>query len=472
MQNSRLITLLKALNPEEFRQFYRYIRTPFFTKSDDLLKLYEAIRKHYPHFDSPKLNKEKLFKHLYPKETFNDARLRNLMLKISKILEEYLLYLNFQQDEFQRKSTLTRIYRKRNLNVIFKQKTEDLLTDLDQQPYRDADYSFKKYKLQRDYYFHSGIVIQREKIDSLTGALHHLNDFYATERLRLGIELSNRARIFKEGHHFNPFHYEALHPKANKVYCLLLDIYNLLTSNDEALFASIKEQFISSLNLLNPSDAALILQALLNFSIQQFSKNEAHYLKEAFELYKIGLTQSILLHDKFFRKDSFLNITVIGSKLGYFEWVATFIDNYQAQLAPKSKSDIVTLSKCFLAFNKADYQLIPDELSDYQFKNPLYKINAKTILIRAYFKLFESDETYGDMVIYSCNAFEKFIKREATLNSQKKEPYLNFSFILKKIVLFKLKRLKMSNPDFAYLLNNFSSVFAKGWLNEIILNKE
>jgi len=85
MQNSKLITLLKALSPEEFRQFYRYIRTPFFTKSADLLKLYEAIRKHYPDFNSPKLEKERLFKHLYPKETFNDARF------LSKKRMNYLL---------------------------------------------------------------------------------------------------------------------------------------------------------------------------------------------------------------------------------------------------------------------------------------------------------------------------------------------------------------------------------------------
>ncbi len=471
MQNSKLITLLKALSPEEFRQFYRYIRTPFFTKSADLLKLYEAIRKHYPDFNSPKLEKERLFKHLYPKETFNDARLRNLMLKISKILEEYLLYLEFQQDEFQRKSTLTRIYKKRNLNVIFKQKTDELLTDLDKQPYRDATFSFEKYQLAQDYYFHSGVVQQRQKIDSLIAALTHLNDFYAIERLRLGIELSNRSRIFKEDHNFSPFHYETLHPTTNKVYRLFLDIYNLLSNNEEALFDSAKQQFISSFNLLNPSDATVIIQSLLNFAIQQFAKNEAHYTKEAFELYKLGLKQNILLQDGFIRKDSFLNISVIGSKLEAFEWVANFIETYKEQLDPTVKSDIITLAKCFLAFNQADYQVIPDELNDYQFKNPLYKINAKTILIRAYFKLFESDETYGDMVIYSCNAFEKFIKREPTLHHHKKEPYLNFSFLLKKIVLHRLDRLKMRNPDFSYVLNNFSGVFAKGWLNEIILSK-
>ena len=98
----------------------------------------------------------------------------------------------------------------------------------------------------------------------------------------------------------------------------------------------------------------------------------------------------------------------------------------------------------------------------------MYKINAKTILIRSYFKLFETDETFGELVIYNCDAFTRYIKREPTLNTQKKEPYLNFAFLLKKIVNHRLNRLQMREPDFTYVLNNFTGVFAKGWLQEVI----
>ena len=277
MQNSKLITLLKALSPEEFRQFYRYIRTPFFTKSSDLLKLYEAIRKHYPDFNSPKLEKERLFKHLYPKEAFNDARLRNLMLKISKILEEYLLYLEFQQDEFQRKSTLTRIYKERNLNVIFKQKTDDLLADLEKQPQRDATFFFNSYQLQREYYFHIGVVQQREKVNALTASLEHLDAFYAIERLRLGIDLTNRERIFKESHNFHAASYAKELPTDNLVYQLLFEICLLLKTNNQAHFIKAKRDFVNNLDLVNLEDASIILQALLNYSIQQFPTDEAKY---------------------------------------------------------------------------------------------------------------------------------------------------------------------------------------------------
>ena len=71
-----------------------------------------------------------------------------------------------------------------------------------------------------------------------------------------------------------------------------------------------------------------------------------------------------------------------------------------------------------------------------------------------------------------CNSFEKFIKREKSLSARKKEPYLNFIFLLKKIINYKLEKLKIKEVDFSAILNNFPVVFAKSWFQEIIENMD
>lgn len=143
MVNSKLVQLLKSLSAAEFRQFNKFIRSSFFTNSELVLKLYEYLRKHYPDFDSPKLTRERVYSHLFPKSPFNAAKLRDFSFKLTKILEDYLIYLEMNQDDFQKKKLLTHIYGKRNLNVIFKQKTTELLSHLDAQPARDATYYFE-----------------------------------------------------------------------------------------------------------------------------------------------------------------------------------------------------------------------------------------------------------------------------------------------------------------------------------------
>ena len=203
MQNSKLIILLKALNADEFRQFYRYLKAPFSTKSKELIQFYDYIRKYYPDFVDDKLGRKTIFTSLYPNESFNSPRLRNLALKVTKILEDFLIYLDFQQNDFQKKKHLTHIYGKRNINVIFKQKTEELLTTLEKQPFRDTHYFYDSYLLQQDYYFHVNTPKQGDMVKMLQTALKNLDHFYQVERLRLGIDLKNREHIFSECHDFN-----------------------------------------------------------------------------------------------------------------------------------------------------------------------------------------------------------------------------------------------------------------------------
>lgn len=127
MHNSKFISILKTLNEKEFRQFNKYIRAPLFTQSEDVIRLYNYIRRYSPAFDSPKLERTIIFAKLFPSRAFDTARFSNLLHKLNKILEDYLIYLKYQQDDFQKKKLLTQIYGERNLNVIFKKSTEELL---------------------------------------------------------------------------------------------------------------------------------------------------------------------------------------------------------------------------------------------------------------------------------------------------------------------------------------------------------
>ena len=194
MKSSKLIQLLKVLDPQEFKQFHKYIQSPYFTNSEDVLKLYDYIRPHYPAFESDKLERVKAFAHLYPTKKFNRPRLRNLLLKITKILESYLIHLECEGNDFEKKKRLTHIYRKRNLNAFFQQKTNELLQDLEQQPFSDTTYYYDKYLLQRDLYFYTHRTGRVKEV--INRALENLDYFFAIERLKIGLELKNREKIY------------------------------------------------------------------------------------------------------------------------------------------------------------------------------------------------------------------------------------------------------------------------------------
>lgn len=470
MQNSKLIILLKALNAEEFRQFYRYVKAPFSTKSKELIQFYDYIRKYYPDFANDKLDRKTIFASLYPNESFNSPRLRNLALKVTKILEDYLIYLEYQQNDIQKKQRLAHIYGKRNINVIFKQKTTELLADLDKQPFRNTHYFYDSYQLQQAYYFHVNTSKQGEMVEMLKNALKNLDHFYHIERLRLGVDLKNRERIFSECHDFNSASISPNGVKDVLIYRLFKKLLCLCETEESAIFYEVKKLFEANIQEIAEKDGLIILPSLLNYAIRQFASRETEFLKEAFELYQLGIDSKLLISNNVISEATFLNIVIIGSKLKKFDYIQSFIERYDSKIKISFQTDLKVLALSFLYFNQGNYQQVSEMLQAFGFTHSMYKITARVLLIRTYYHLYEEDETLYKMLLANCDAFERFFRRMPNLNSKKLEAALNFVFLLRKIIKQKQLRVgrKNAKEELNHLLKNFTNVYAKGWLKIMI----
>ena len=200
MVNSKLIKLLKSLSEAEFKGLQVFVQSPAYNTNTNVLRLYRALKKYFPDFESPKLEKEKIFKKLFPNQAFSDVKLRQLRSKLSKIIEEYLIYLEFQKDEFRKKKLLTEIYGKRNLYVEFKRGTENLLWELEKQPYRDAEYFYDRYLLQRDFFLFGLPPKEGRSGFYLNNAIKALTEFNSIEQLRLLLYKKNLAVIYSNEH--------------------------------------------------------------------------------------------------------------------------------------------------------------------------------------------------------------------------------------------------------------------------------
>ncbi len=464
MQNSKLIILLKALNADEFRQFYRYLKSPFFTKSKEVIQFYDYIRKYYPNFVDDKLDRAAIFAALYPKEKFNGPRLRNLMMKITKILEQYFIYLEYQQDDFQKKKLLTHIYGRRNINVIYEQKTKELLTHLDEQVFRDGCFFYDNFVLHRDYYFHLHTLKQGRNVETLKIAWDNFNQYTELERLKMGIEFKNRTRIYAECH---PLDTNAIKVgKQNIVFAILQKIDCLLEHDDTTLFKEVKDLFLANTTKISPKDSLFILPILLNYAIRNVPKEELKYLKEAFELYQFGLNSQLILIDGKISETAFLNIVIMGAKLKAYDFVKQFLIDYETLLNTPTKEDLKTLAQSFLLFHQAQYQSVMDLLQQFAFQNVFYKLNAKSLLLRTYYTLYETDSTYYQMILSNCDAFERLIRRTTSIHQDRQNAYLNFVLLLRKLTKtrHKLSFKKSIQLELTHLLNNFKEVIARDWI--------
>ncbi len=154
MIGKKLITILQTLDQATFRRLGDAFASPYFTSSPLLLKLYALLKKEYPVFDTAKLDKEKVYKALYPDKPYNDGALRVLVREFSKITEDFLVFESLKNDESARQKMLTKWYGEHNLYAEFEKSTHALLAKMENQPYRDVEYFDEAASLYASYFFH------------------------------------------------------------------------------------------------------------------------------------------------------------------------------------------------------------------------------------------------------------------------------------------------------------------------------
>jgi hypothetical protein len=96
----KALKILSSLNKEEFESFGKFIISPYFNRSNDLIKLFNNIKKYYPEFTHAKLQFESLYKKLYPGKPINEGTIRNLFSDLGNLTEKYLAYVNYE-DTFE-----------------------------------------------------------------------------------------------------------------------------------------------------------------------------------------------------------------------------------------------------------------------------------------------------------------------------------------------------------------------------------
>jgi len=280
MKNSKLIKLLKSLSPEEFKPFYKFIRSPFSTSSKDLLKLFDYLRKYYPNFSEHLIEKERIFKLLFPGQTYSDIKLRNLMRKLSRLVEDYLLYLETDKNDFIRNMRLKEIYGKRNIYDLFEKSSKDLIEKVEEQAYRGADYYKNLYLLNQDFYFHPQTKKQGDAANFIKAALENLIHNFAITQSRLVCELKSREVMFSEENNFNKIEFKELNLGENRLFHLLQQVMDILETNDIKAYKKVKENFISSIPNLNHDEGRYLLLFLRNYAIRQSSKQEIQFFKD------------------------------------------------------------------------------------------------------------------------------------------------------------------------------------------------
>lgn len=316
-------------------------------------------------------------------------------------------------------------------------------------------------------------MIGRRSIQQLSD---DLDVFYAQTKLLYLLEMKSRTYILGEQYSLSLD--EKLFLQAEDffrqespislIYLKILQLYELI--ENKKIFEEAKNLFVQYMETIGKTERSIILLHLLNYCIRWMNKGSQIYVEEALYLYKIGLEFHLLIEGNRIAEMTFSNIVNTGIKCKEFKWTKNFILDYKYFLDEEEKESATLLGLAFLNFAQEDYFLTIDLLINHPFDKPLQVINAKTLLIRAYFEQFLQDDSYFELLIAQTYAFEKYIRRNKEISKEKSSLRLNFIQFTRRLAIGIIEK---NIPDSLKNSMKLGSYSSKQWLlKKIGIEKE
>ena len=468
MKKSKVITILKSLTKEEFKNFGRFVKSNFFNTDKNIISFYEYLKKWYPDFTSNRLAKEKVFHSLFPCVPYSDGKMRNLMSKMYGILEHYLIELEMKMNSDKREELLINALKARNVEDVYKKKVINIIESLDADSVKSANYYLSSSNLFQNLYFHSNIVSTFIPQELLQKSIINHELYYQITKLKLEAEMANATVS-------HPSNVSKLETIASISDNILIDLFSkiikLHETESEAQYLEIKNSLSENISLLSLFDKKFVLKHLLEFSIRKIRINAGRFYQETFELYKIGHEHLLLATNNVLSYTTFLNIVTTAARVKKFIWVEDFIKNNVHMLPVENRHEVCSLGFAYVYFYRRKYWEAIKSVSNISFKNTLYQLISKSISLQSFFEISVKDISYFDLTFSYTMSFEKYIIRNPTIGKSKIDSYLSFIRLTRSIMdlIYKNDKNEKTKLELIEYLNTKDEIVERKWLSEKIL---
>ncbi|TVR79460.1 MAG: hypothetical protein EA412_06575 [Chitinophagaceae bacterium] len=100
MQNSKLIQTIRSLGKVDLNRLKAFVESPYYNKHINVIELMQYIYNCYPGFDTGQLERKKVYKSLFPGQTYDYSKLSHLMNYLQELTEHFLAAEAFNTDTF------------------------------------------------------------------------------------------------------------------------------------------------------------------------------------------------------------------------------------------------------------------------------------------------------------------------------------------------------------------------------------
>lgn len=458
MYNSKLFELISSLSTSEQKSLLDFL--PYSTLSN-YVTLYKLIDFTIKQINSKKgndtsLERQKVYQHIFPKETYNEHKINKLLSDGNKAIEGFIIFQSITQDSFYHKMALIDFYQKKGLfkyfeneisqteKMIHSKKESDLKMMLSIQ-INSKKYEYETFKNTRQANFQ--VVYDSIKNYSQLAEIKFRN--YTLINLHTDLENNECNNILYQIHFI-------IHK--------LLNQHQLI---DE--FEACYQLILNNKDLVDADELRDCVHLLIAIAIKQVHDGIDNAKERLFNLFAFLIDNHLVLErDKSITSAIYKNVTTIGLYINRIEYVDNFIETYKKYLPEEVQEDVYSYNKAHLLYYKKEYENVLQLISTTKYKDVFYRLDSRVLLIKTYYALEKTDASYFDILNNSINAFKKYVYTNEELNDYYKIRYKNF--IKSVLKLIQLNKDKIQIQKYIDELNANKDVLEHSWLLESAKN--
>lgn len=444
MHQSKVIELMRFFSTKDYRVFGDFVHSPYFNKSEEVSQLYEIIKKHGPKFVSRKLEKEQIWKALFPKKKYDEKKLGYLQTDLVRLIERYIVQIRLEEEDILRYSHQLKTYQKVSANTLFQQALKKTKSYLSNAQYHDSNYYFENYiisEICNDFFEKQ----ERRKFDTnLQTAADHLDLYYLSKKMKYTCEMINRQNIMSGEYELKMVDQIIDYLANDELEIPAIDIYysifQLLTNSDNEVEYHHLKDMLQKYESHFPIEELRDMYAYArNYCIRKANQGNEQFLHELLELYKRTLANKVIYGLEYLSHFSYINIVKAAVRLKEYDWTKEFIEKYKTELEPDFQESAYAFGIATLYFEQKDYREALFQLHQIEFTDVYYALGSKLMLLKIYYELEDIDP-----LLSLIESFRVYIKRNKLVDNASKIRYNNLlTFISKTIKIPKGENEKL-----------------------------
>jgi len=474
MLNSTLLDILRTFDKDQIKKFGIFLISPYHNNNSNVIKLFNSIKTYSPEFINAGLEREILWKALFPGRDFHYGVMKNLIYELQKLTEKFLSFEKYSSNEFEFEMNLLDALLDKKLITLFTKNAKNLKVQMLKSNI-DLNYFYNKYILEsRELNYLYLNKNAATKPGSSTGNPNEsLLIFFFINFFNSNYNSLHESILYN-----NPYDTEYVNSvtgyfnispvKKNKYASMFSSVIDtLLNPNDESIYFGLKNLFGKNSGRLGKELRYNVLTALINFCNFQIMKGNTKFIKEQFTIYKMMIESGNYNNgkDNYINPYMYINIVSMAANLRQYGWAEKFVERFKTKLETPHLDQCFNFAMVSLNLKRKKFDTAMEYLSRLKSGDVIDKITIRRFQLMLYYESGYFDELHSLI-----DSSRHFITNDHKTSARAKSIFKNFLYFVNKFTEVKGNLKNIKYDDF-YLNNlknqiNERDVSNKIWLME------